>query len=63
MIGGVSQFGAFVCWIFKRIRGEKLSLKKELDDSLFNSTTKHLVVGYLTVLLLFILWFIFFTWW
>lgn len=62
MVGGASEVGAFVCWIFKRIRGQRLSFKEELDDSLFDSTTKHIVVGYLTVLFLFILWFILFRW-
>jgi hypothetical protein len=44
--------GAFICWLFNRIRGKKVSLKEELSHTF---ATRHLVVGCLAGLVFTIL--------
>ena len=51
--------GAFICWLFNRLRGRKTSLRGEIRDTF---ATRHLVVGFLAGIIMVILMVVVFSW-
>ncbi len=52
MMETADYLGTFICWLFNRLLGRKTSLKEELKDAY---ATKHLIVGYIAIIIFFIL--------